>query len=64
MAALWGGRFSQAADDRFKSFNDSLRFDYRLAKQDIIGSISWSRALFQVNVLTKDEQIRLEAALV
>ena len=63
MAALWGGRFTEAADDRFKKFNDSLRFDYRLAKQDIIGSISWSRALVQVNVLTVDEQVRLEAAL-
>ncbi len=27
--ALWGGRFTQAADQRFKQFNDSLRFDYR-----------------------------------
>ncbi|MEA4374519.1 hypothetical protein, partial [Escherichia coli] len=24
--ALWGGRFTQAADQRFKQFNDSLRF--------------------------------------
>ncbi len=31
--ALWGGRFTQAADQRFKQFNDSLRFDYRLAEQ-------------------------------
>ncbi|MCP6530978.1 hypothetical protein ACJENK_26440, partial [Escherichia coli] len=23
--ALWGGRFTQAADQRFKQFNDSLR---------------------------------------
>ncbi|MDP2561001.1 argininosuccinate lyase [Psychrobium sp. 1_MG-2023] len=63
MAALWGGRFTQAADDRFKLFNDSLRFDYRLAKQDITGSISWSRALEQVNVLTSQEQQDLERAL-
>ena len=35
--ALWGGRFSQAADNRFKHFNDSLCVDYRLAKHDIIG---------------------------
>lgn len=63
MAALWGGRFTEAADDRFKKFNDSLRFDYRLAKQDIIGSISWSRALEQVNVLTSQEQKSLEDAL-
>ena len=41
--ALWGGRFTQAADKRFKDFNDSLRFDYRLAEQDIQGSIGWSK---------------------
>ncbi|WP_026971871.1 argininosuccinate lyase [Aliagarivorans marinus] len=62
--ALWGGRFSQAADTRFKQFNDSLRFDYRLAEQDITGSIAWSKALLSVGVLTEDEQLRLEQALV
>lgn len=61
--ALWGGRFSQAADTRFKQFNDSLRFDYRLAEQDIVGSIAWSKALRQVDVLTEEEQQRLELAL-
>ena len=61
--ALWGGRFSQAADIRFKQFNDSLRFDYRLAEQDIIGSIAWSKALRSVGVLTEVEQQRLELAL-
>ena len=61
--ALWGGRFSQAADTRFKQFNDSLRFDYRLAEQDIVGSIGWSKALVSVGILTVDEQVKLEAAL-
>ncbi len=61
--ALWGGRFTQAADKRFKDFNDSLRFDYRLAEQDIEGSIGWSKALVSVNILTREEQQRLETAL-
>ncbi|MCG3729576.1 argininosuccinate lyase [Vibrio cincinnatiensis] len=61
--ALWGGRFTQAADTRFKEFNDSLRFDYRLAEQDIVGSIAWSKALLSVNVLTEEEQQKLELAL-
>ncbi|OCG14930.1 argininosuccinate lyase [Gilliamella sp. wkB292] len=61
--ALWGGRFSQAADQRFKHFNDSLRFDYRLVEQDIIGSIAWSKALVTVDVLSYDEQKKLEKAL-
>lgn len=61
--ALWGGRFSQAADTKFKLFNDSLKFDYRLAEQDIIGSIAWSKALLSVDVLTLDEQKSIEASL-
>ncbi|EPC6193791.1 TPA: argininosuccinate lyase [Vibrio cholerae] len=61
--ALWGGRFTQAADSRFKAFNDSLRFDYRLAEQDIVGSIAWSKALVYVNVLSVQEQQQLEQAL-
>lgn len=61
--ALWGGRFTQAADQRFKQFNDSLRFDYRLAEQDITGSVAWSKALLSVNVLTSEEQQQLEEAL-
>ncbi|MFC0226595.1 argininosuccinate lyase [Serratia aquatilis] len=61
--ALWGGRFSQAADLRFKQLNDSLRFDYRLAEQDIVGSVAWSKALVTVNVLTPAEQQQLEQAL-
>lgn len=61
--ALWGGRFSQAADVKFKLFNDSLKFDYRLAEQDIIGSIAWSKALLAVNILTSDEQVSIEKSL-
>ncbi|MDF4461833.1 argininosuccinate lyase [Vibrio parahaemolyticus] len=61
--ALWGGRFTQAADTRFKEFNDSLRFDYRLAEQDVVGSIAWSKALLSVGVLSAEEQQKLELAL-
>lgn len=61
--ALWGGRFTQAADQRFKKFNDSLCFDYRLAQQDIEGSIGWSKALVSVNVFTVEEQQQVEQAL-
>ena len=61
--ALWGGRFSEAADTRFKQYNDSLRFDYRLAVQDIVGSVGWSKALVTVGVLTAEEQSQLELAL-
>lgn len=60
---LWGGRFSQGAAKGFKQLNDSLRFDYRLAEQDITGSIAWSKALLSVGVLSEKEQECIEQAL-
>lgn len=60
---LWGGRFSQATNGKFKQFNDSLRFDYRLAEQDIIGSIAWSKALLAVGVLSQQEHLAMDRAL-
>jgi argininosuccinate lyase len=61
--ALWGGRFTQQADQKFKYFNDSLRFDYRLALQDIDGSIGWAKAITSVGILTEEEYKKLVIAL-
>ena len=61
--ALWGGRFKEKASVQFKKFNDSLPVDYRMAVQDIVGSIAWAGALNQVGVLSDEEVTRLEAAL-
>ncbi len=61
--ALWGGRFTQEADVRFKNFNDSLVFDYRMAEQDIEGSIGWAKAIASVGIITNDELKSLLQAL-
>ncbi|PHR85205.1 MAG: argininosuccinate lyase [Colwellia sp.] len=61
--ALWGGRFKEKASVQFKKFNDSLPVDYRMAIQDIVGSIAWAEALTTVDVLSQDEFTRLKAAL-
>ena len=61
--ALWVGVLHKPQISVLKDFNDSLRFDYRLAEQDIQGSIGWSKALVKVNVLTVEEQHQLEQAL-
>ena len=60
--ALWGGRFTQAADQRFKQFNDSLRFDYR-GRTGYRRLCGRSKALVTVGVLTAEEQQQLEEAL-
>ena len=61
--ALWGGRFTEAADERFKRFNESLVFDYRLAIQDIEGSMGWAKAIHSVGIITAAELENLERAL-
>ncbi len=61
--ALWGGRFTQDSDVRFKHFNDSLVFDYRLFHEDVEGSRAWAQSLVKVNVLSQDECDSLIKAL-
>lgn len=61
--ALWGGRFKEKASVQFKKFNDSLPVDYRMAVQDIVGSIAWAQAIHEVGVLNDDELTRITAAL-
>ena len=61
--ALWGGRFKGEASAQFKKFNDSLPVDYRMAVQDIVGSIAWAGAIHSVDVINVDEHARLVAAL-
>lgn len=61
--SLWGGRFKEKASLQFKKFNDSLPVDYRMAVQDIVGSISWAGALNSVGVLSDEEVTKLTQAL-
>lgn len=61
--ALWGGRFVNESHKLFKKFNTSLSFDHVLAKEDIIASIAWSKALMKSNILTVVEQKKIESAL-
>jgi len=61
--ALWGGRFKEKASLQFKKFNDSLPVDYRMAVQDIVGSIAWAQSIHEVGVIDDDELLRLTTAL-
>ncbi len=61
--SLWGGRFSEPSAAEFKQFNDSLRFDYRLAPYDLQASQAWAQALHQAQLLTADENQQLQQAL-
>jgi len=55
--SLWGGRFSEPTDDDLKALNDSIGFDIRFYREDILGSIAYARAIADANVITQDEAI-------
>lgn len=63
MPSLWGGRFEGDASPLFRRLNDSLPFDYRLLREDLLGSLAWAMAVHSVGVISADELARLTAAL-
>ncbi len=38
MSKTWGGRFSGATDNRVEAFTESISFDQRLYRHDILAS--------------------------
>ena len=60
---LWGGRFAEPTAATMRRYNDSFRFDVRLADVDIAGSIAWANALEEANLISAEECERLEQGL-
>ena len=59
----WGGRFTGGTDARVEQFTESITFDRRLYRHDILGSQAHARMLAEVGLLTADEAQRIVAAL-
>jgi len=51
----WGGRFTEATDAFVETFTASVKFDQRLYRHDILGSIAHAQMLAHVGVLTAAE---------
>lgn len=51
----WGGRFTGGTDDRVERFTESISFDQRLYREDVVASQAHARMLAQVGLLTHDE---------
>ncbi|MBR2623073.1 MAG: argininosuccinate lyase [Clostridia bacterium] len=56
MEKMWAGRFQKALDKKADDFNSSLRFDCRMYKQDIRGSIAHATMLESVGILSKEDK--------
>ncbi|MGM9552395.1 MAG: argininosuccinate lyase [Clostridia bacterium] len=54
---LWGGRFEKATDKKVDDFNSSIRFDQRLYKQDITGSIAHARMLGNRGIIPLEDSL-------
>ncbi|HPP36061.1 MAG TPA: lyase family protein, partial [Clostridiales bacterium] len=52
---LWGGRFTANTDKAVDDFHSSIRFDSRMYRQDITGSIAHAEMLGRVGVISAEE---------
>ncbi len=55
MAKMWAGRTDGATDKLADDFNSSIRFDCKMYRQDITGSMAHAAMLGAQNIITKAE---------
>ena len=55
MAKMWAGRTDGVTDKLADDFNSSIKFDSRMYKQDILGSVAHATMLGEKNIITKAE---------
>ncbi|SER51324.1 argininosuccinate lyase [Propionibacterium cyclohexanicum] len=60
---LWGGRFAGGPADAMFALSVSTQFDWRLAPDDIAGSLAHAAALHRAGLLTEDELATMTQAL-
>lgn len=59
----WGGRFKEETKTEVEEFTSSIRFDKRLYKYDILGSIAHAEMLARQRIINKEEARRIIKAL-
>lgn len=60
---LWGGRFTTGTDKSVDDFNSSIRFDARLYKQDIEGSMAHAEMLGKCGIIPVEDTKLICSAL-
>jgi argininosuccinate lyase len=60
---LWGGRFEKTTNVMVDDFNSSIRFDKRLYKQDITGSIAHVTMLGKQGIIPMDDADVIKSGL-
>ena len=52
---LWGGRFAEGPATIMQEINASIRFDKRLARQDIAGSLAHCQMLMAAGIISRED---------
>lgn len=60
---LWGGRFTKSTDKAVDDFNSSIRFDSRMYKQDIMGSIAHAKMLGKCGIIPSEDSSLIQKTL-
>ena len=63
MAKLWGGRFQKSTDTKVDDFNSSIRFDQRMYRQDIKGSIAHAKMLGKQGIIPLEDSEKIVSGL-
>ena len=63
MAKMWAGRAAGQLDQAADDFNSSLRFDSRMYRQDIMGSLAHAAMLAKCGILSPAERDQLAEGL-
>jgi len=63
MPKLWGGRFQKNTDKIVDDFHSSIRFDSRMYKQDIEGSISHAKMLGSCGIIPPQDSELIQKTL-
>jgi len=58
-----GGRFEKIPTNRWDDFNSSIRFDCRMYKQDILGSIAHAKMLGKCKIISEEDSILIQNTL-
>jgi argininosuccinate lyase len=52
---LWGGRFEKKTAEEVDDFHSSIHFDYKMYRQDILGSIAHARMLGRQGIIPAED---------
>ena len=63
VSKTWGGRFTGETDNRVEAFTESISFDRRLYRHDILASQAHARMLAEVGLVSPGEADQIIAAL-